>query len=104
METGGRVWESNPKGILKTLFIDQHTHRNIVDEVPRRCLDKFFFGKRSDKFGVIDFAEFTEPDWAGNRDTMEWSGRGRRQNSTAVLGTGLFLSTAPLSRILFPIP
>jgi hypothetical protein len=26
---------------------------------------------------------------------MEWSRRGRRQNSTAVLGTGLFLSTSP---------
>src|SRR6266853_6348278 len=46
----------------------------------------------------------TEPDWTGHRDTMEWSRRGRRQNSTAVLGTGLFLSTSPLCRILFPIP
>jgi hypothetical protein len=43
METFGSVWESNPSGILKTLLIDQHTHRNIADEVLRRCLDKFFF-------------------------------------------------------------
>ena len=31
--------ESNLNGILKTLFIGQHTHRNIVDEVPRRNTD-----------------------------------------------------------------
>jgi hypothetical protein len=80
METGGSVWESNPNGILKTPFIDQHTLRNIADEVPRRCLDKFFFGKCSDKFAVFV------------------------SNSTAVLGTGLFLSASPRSRILFPIP
>jgi hypothetical protein len=36
LETGGSVRESNPNGVLKTLFIDQHTHRNIVDEAPGR--------------------------------------------------------------------
>ena len=67
---GGSVWESNPNGILKTLFLDRHTHRNMVDEVPRRCLDKFFFGKCSDKFAVFVFVEFTEPDWVEHSDTI----------------------------------
>jgi hypothetical protein len=74
------------------------------DTEPLPRLYQFFVSKRSDKFAVIVFAEFTETNRAGHCDTMEWSRRGRRQNSTAVLGTGLFLSTSPLTRILFPIP
>jgi hypothetical protein len=67
-------------------------------------LYQFFVRKRSDKFAIIVFAEFTEPAWAGHRDTVEWSRRGRRQKSTTVLGTGLLLSTSHCSRILFPTP
>jgi hypothetical protein len=31
---------------------------------PLPCFYQFFVGKRSDKFAVIVFAEFAEPDWA----------------------------------------
>ncbi len=52
---------------------------------PLPCLYQFFVGKRSDKFAVFVFAEFTEPDWAGHRDTYGWSRRGKGRR-------GIFLS------------
>jgi hypothetical protein len=45
------------------------------------CLYQFFVRKRSDKFAIIVFAEFTEPDWTGHRDTHGWSRRGRGEHS-----------------------
>jgi hypothetical protein len=43
------------------------------DTEPLTCLNQFFVRKRSDKFAIIVFAEFTEPDWAGHRDAHGWS-------------------------------
>jgi len=42
-----------------------------TEPLPR--LNQFFVRKCSDKFAVIVLAEFTEPDWAGHRDTHGWS-------------------------------
>jgi hypothetical protein len=42
------------------------------DTEPLPRLNQFSVGKRSNKFAVIVFVEFTEPDWAGHCDTHGW--------------------------------
>jgi hypothetical protein len=74
------------------------------DAEPLPCLNHFFVRKRLHKFAVIVFAEFTKNRLGWTLEFSGWSGRGRRQNSTAVLGTGLFLSTSHHTRILFSTP
>src|SRR5258708_12117949 len=43
---------------------------------PFSRLQQFFVRQCSDKFAVIVFAEFTETDWAGHRDTVGVQRRG----------------------------
>jgi hypothetical protein len=76
-------------------------HKNAE---PLPCLNQFLVRERSDKFAVIVFAEFTKNRLGWILEFSGWSRGGRRQNSTAVLGTGLFLSTSDHTRILFSTP
>ena len=55
------------------------------DAEPFTRLHQFFVGKRSDKFTVIVFAEFTESNRTGHRDTHDWSRRGKEGNSNTRL-------------------
>ena len=43
------------------------------DTEPLTCRYQFFVGKRSDKFAILIFVEFTESAWTGHRDTRGWS-------------------------------